>query len=36
MNQRPQSADPVGQKSRILVVRRHDDAESFECPEILS
>ena len=36
MDERPQSADPVRQKSRILVVRRHDDAVSLKCPEILS
>ena len=35
MNECPESADPVRQKSGILVVRRHDDAVSFKGPEIL-
>ena len=35
MDECPQSANPVRQKSRILVVRRHDDSVSLKCPEIL-
>ena len=35
MDERPQSADPVRQKGRILVVRRHDDAISLKLSEVL-
>src|ERR1700733_9809390 len=34
MNQRPQSADFVRQESSILIVRRHDDTESFEAQKV--
>ena len=36
MDERPQSADPVRQQGRILVVRRHNDSVSRKRPEILS
>jgi len=35
VNQRPESVDSSGQESGILVVRRHDDAESFVGTKIL-
>ena len=34
MNERPKSADPVRQKSGILIVRRHDDAESLKASKV--
>src|SRR5271165_6606115 len=36
MDECPQSANSIRQKSRILVVRRHDDPVSLKCSEILS
>ena len=35
MDERPQSANPVWQKRRILIVRRHNDPISLKCPEVL-
>ena len=35
VNQRPESVDSSWQKSGILVIRRHNDAESFVGTEIL-
>ena len=34
MNQSPASIDSPRQKGGVLVVRRHDHAESFECAEV--
>ena len=36
MDERPQSVDPVRQKSGILVVRRHEEPVSLKRPEIFS
>src|ERR1700674_537089 len=35
MNQGPESIDPARQQCSVLVVRHHDDTESFEAPKIL-
>ncbi len=34
MYEGPPAIDPVRQKGRIFIVRRHDDAITFECAEI--